>query len=160
MNTFDDYYASSANFTESTGCQVKPKSAEAETATATSCPVCITSMDAWSKTAKICDYASLVEAKIVEHGEPNSNIFKLNTSKVIKSTGERFPEAGSYHFLISSKCLESCPQLDSDAGLLLISKSRPEGSCFAFDSDTVIVPSTYMNRFDAKAALKKGKCPQ
>jgi hypothetical protein len=137
-NAYEDYYASSYNVSEE--CHTKP----------TSCPVCQEAID--EKFDSICDYKDIVESKFVQQDEG----FKFNVSKVIKSSEEL---AQQYDFIINEKCLESCPQLDSTSGLLLFIKSgAPKNGCLSFDDNLFIVPSTYMNKFDSKALLKKHTC--
>ena len=139
-NTFEDYYASSSNVSEV--CTTQP----------TSCPICKESVD--EKFEGICDYKAITESKFVESEQE----FKFNVSKVIKSAEQL---AEQYDFIINEKCLESCPQLDSTSGILLFIKNdAPKGSCLSFDENLLIVPSTYMNRFDSKALLKKHSCVQ
>jgi hypothetical protein len=137
-NAFDDYYASSYNASEV--CTSNP----------TSCPICQNAVDV--KFDSICDYTDILESKFVQLDES----FKFNVTKAIKSSQEL---ADQYDFIINEKCLENCPQLDSSSGLLLFIKNgAPKNECLSIDKNVFIVPSTYMNKFDSKALLKKHAC--
>ncbi|OTF82273.1 hypothetical protein BLA29_007217, partial [Euroglyphus maynei] len=138
-NLFDDYYASSYNVSDV--CASKP----------TSCPTCFDTID--DKFENICDYIHVFESKFDEHEES----LKFNVSKELKSTDDQQLNR-NYEFVLNEKCLETCPQIETGSGLLMFVKQTPKDDCFLFDDNVVIVPSTYMNRFDVKTLLKKHKC--
>ncbi|KAH7644134.1 hypothetical protein HUG17_6496 [Dermatophagoides farinae] len=138
-NLFEDYYASSYNVSDV--CSNKP----------TSCPTCFDNID--DEFEGICDYSHVFETKFDEL----ENSFKFNVTKELKSNDDQQLNK-NYEFVLNEKCLETCPQMETASGLLMFVKQTPKDDCFLFDDNVVIVPSTYMNRFDAKTLLKKHKC--
>ncbi|XP_075681234.1 uncharacterized protein LOC113791392 isoform X2 [Dermatophagoides pteronyssinus] len=138
-NLFEDYYASSYNVSDV--CANKP----------TSCPTCFDNID--DEFEGICDYSHVFESKFDEL----ENSLKFNVSKELKSTDDQQLNK-NYEFVLNEKCLKTCPQMETGSGLLMFVKQTPQDNCFLFDDNVVIVPSTYMNRFDVKTLLKKHKC--
>nr|XP_027196967.1 proline-rich protein 36-like isoform X6 [Dermatophagoides pteronyssinus] len=138
-NLFEDYYASSYNVSDV--CANKP----------TSCPTCFDNID--DEFEGICDYSHVFESKFDEL----ENSLKFNVSKELKSTDDQQSNK-NYEFVLNEKCLKTCPQMETGSGLLMFVKQTPQDNCFLFDDNVVIVPSTYMNRFDVKTLLKKHKC--